>query len=102
MTLEHRVQLLQKAVAGLFEVSANRDPYSRDKRTRFQVAFDGALDRAVEQIVRDMLKEPQFMDALTPLVTKAVQGAVLGENAERLASVLSDAITKGMEKLRGY
>jgi hypothetical protein len=101
MTPEHREQLLARAVAGLFEPN-KQGGYPPDKRTKFEAAFDDALDYSCRQIVRELVAQPQYVDAIKPLLAKAVEKALVGENAERLVTVFENAITEGLSKLRGY
>lgn len=101
MTPEHKEQLLARAVAGLFE-KPNKDKYPRDDRTTFEIAFDEALHHAARNIVREIVLEAKYQEAIRPLLAKAVEKALVGENSERLVTVFENAVSAGLEKLRGY
>ncbi len=101
MTPETREQLLVRAVAGLFEKS-DTDKYKSNPRTKFEEAFDDALLMSMRVIVRELIAEPRYQDAIKPLLAAAVDKALLGENRERLVSLFENAIDEGLTKLRGY
>ncbi len=101
MTQENRDQLLVRAVSGLFE-RPNASKYPPDPRTAFEIAFDEALGSAMRKIVGELVQEAKYQEAIRPLLAKAVEDALVGENSERLVGLFQDAVTEGFRKLRGY
>lgn len=101
MTQEHRDQLLQRAVAQLFEKEPSRG-YGKTERTRFEAAFDDALGSALAVICRQLMETEQYQAQLKKLMAEAVEKAMTGENRERLADIFAGVITAGLESKRGY
>lgn len=91
LTEEDREKFFSTAIASLFE---RNDPTSiRDKRTKFQAAFDEALISASNRVIHDILEDPKYLDRLKQVITECVEKVLFGEGLDTLTKKLSQQVS---------
>ena len=86
MTKEDRDKLLEDALKNLLKEPVSRDMYSRDKRTKFQEAFDNAVAACALSLIKEHLQTPEVRELLSAKVAAATEAVLTGADFEtRLA-----------------
>lgn len=95
MTREDRDKLLEGALKSLLTEPASRDIYSRDKRTKFQEAFDTAVAACAMTLIKEHLQTPEVRELLRVKIAAATEVVLNGAEFE---TRLAQRITAGLWK----